>query len=122
MGKYQGWRVEYLTTVHMTPLTGLMWNLWNGKVAWYEYVPIRLHEVMTLFKTILLTQYVLRQLICTWVQICDSRSIMTNDYELIANYGMVVSLGKWLFEVNRCDVLIFGIGDWNLWIVAGKHA
>ena len=50
------------------------------------------------FKMVLLTQYVLRQLIWTCMQVGASCSIMTNEFELISNYDMVVSLGKGWFQ------------------------
>ena len=58
------------------------------------------------FNTIVLTQYVLRKLICTGVQVSASCSTMANDYELIVDdelivdYEIIVSIGKGRFQIN----------------------
>lgn len=74
------------------------------------------------FKTIVLTQYVMKQLICTWIQVGASCNIMINECDLIADYDMVVSLGKCWFIINRHNVLIFGTCDWDVRTIVGKHA
>lgn len=88
-------------------------NVWL--IVWYEYVSIRLHQGMILFKMIVLTQYVLRQLICTWVQVGASCSIMTSDCELIMTqllvlvkvYFKLLDMMSWSLEqvINMCEEL-----------------
>jgi len=36
---------------------------------------------------------------------------MATVHELIADYGMIINLGKGLFNINGNDVLIFGTCD-----------
>ena len=71
------------------------------------------------FKMVVLTQYVMRQPKCTWVQVGSSCSIMINDCELTIDYDMDVSLGKGWFQINRHDFLIFGTCDWHVWTIVG---
>ena len=46
---------------------------------------------------------------------------MTDEYGLIFDYDMVVSLGKIWFQIDRYVVLMFGTYWWHVCLVTGKR-
>jgi len=47
-----------------------------------------------------------------YLNVVDSCSIMSNDYELTMDYDMIISLGKVWFQIDTYDCL----DVWNMWL------